>query len=81
MAMYSRPGLYTFSKGHKKLSQTMMRGRVIAQGLTLVALFSGVAMQSKRPQKKRETMEEKLAETLSTPNRWTGTAPKKGEDV
>ncbi|CAM9170045.1 unnamed protein product [Discosporangium mesarthrocarpum] len=65
-------GLYTFKKGNQKLSQQMMRGRVIAQGFTLVVLFSGVAMTSKRPTKKRETIEEKLAETLNQPNTWTG---------
>lgn len=35
-------GLYSFKKGKTKLSQTMMRARIAAQGFTVFALIGGV---------------------------------------
>ncbi|KAJ8716616.1 hypothetical protein PYW07_003243 [Mythimna separata] len=37
-------GLWSFRTGRKKLSQQMMRVRIIAQGLTITALVVGVMM-------------------------------------
>ncbi|XP_077294971.1 HIG1 domain family member 1A, mitochondrial [Arctopsyche grandis] len=37
-------GIYSFSKGRSKMSQKMMRLRIVAQGATLVALVGGVMM-------------------------------------
>lgn len=37
-------GLYSFRTGNQKLSQLMMRSRVAAQGLTVIALVIGVAL-------------------------------------
>lgn len=39
-------GLYSFSKGQKKMSQSMMRMRIAAQGLTVVALMFGIVQTS-----------------------------------
>lgn len=42
-------GLYNFRTGNKRMSQMMMRTRIAAQGLTLIALVLGVGMSvSKR---------------------------------
>eukprot|EP00953_Heterococcus_sp_UTEX-ZZ885_P023273 12800-Heterococcus_DN1.PRE.2 len=38
-------GFRAFTGGNQKLSQHLMRGRVVAQGLTLAAIFAGAAMQ------------------------------------
>lgn len=35
-------GLYSFRHGNEKMSQTMMRARILAQGFTVVALIIGV---------------------------------------
>ncbi|CAB3226891.1 unnamed protein product [Arctia plantaginis] len=37
-------GLWTFRTGHKRLSQQMMRWRIVAQGFTITALVTGVMM-------------------------------------
>lgn len=37
-------GLWSFRKGDRKMSQYMMRTRIIAQGFTLTALLVGIAM-------------------------------------
>ncbi|KAJ8723352.1 hypothetical protein PYW08_003264 [Mythimna loreyi] len=37
-------GLWSFRTGRKKLSQQMMRVRIVAQGLTITALVVGVMM-------------------------------------
>lgn len=37
-------GLWSFRKGDKKMSQYMMRTRIVAQGFTLTALLVGIAM-------------------------------------
>ncbi|XP_037026217.1 HIG1 domain family member 2A, mitochondrial [Bradysia coprophila] len=37
-------GLWNFRKGNSKMSQTMMRARIGAQGFTVFALLVGVAM-------------------------------------
>lgn len=42
-------GLYSFNKGDQRLSQKLMRGRVVAQGFTILVLFAGVTMTAKRP--------------------------------
>ena len=36
-------GLYSFKQGERKMSQMMMRVRILAQGLTVGALVVGVA--------------------------------------
>lgn len=35
-------GLYSFRKGERKMSQMMMRTRIVAQGATVAALIAGV---------------------------------------
>jgi Hypoxia induced protein conserved region len=35
-------GLYSFKKGERRMSQMMMRTRIVAQGFTVVALVVGV---------------------------------------
>ena len=42
-------GLVMFKRGNTAKSQTMMRARVAAQGLTIVAIVVGVAMGAGRP--------------------------------
>ncbi|XP_041979752.1 HIG1 domain family member 2A [Aricia agestis] len=37
-------GLWCFRRGKSKMSQTMMRLRIVAQGFTVVALVSGVVI-------------------------------------
>ncbi|CAH0555225.1 unnamed protein product [Brassicogethes aeneus] len=37
-------GLYTFKTGQRKMSQYMMRTRIAAQGLTVLALVMGIGM-------------------------------------
>lgn len=37
-------GLWSFRKGDKKMSQYMMRTRIVAQGFTITALIVGIAM-------------------------------------
>ena len=37
-------GLYSFRTGNRKMSQLMMRTRIVAQGFTVAALVAGVAM-------------------------------------
>ncbi|ESO10887.1 hypothetical protein HELRODRAFT_72617 [Helobdella robusta] len=39
-------GLYSLKKGDSKLSQRMMRMRVMAQGFTVLAVMGGVYMQA-----------------------------------
>ncbi|XP_055390162.1 HIG1 domain family member 2A, mitochondrial [Condylostylus longicornis] len=36
-------GLYSFRKGDRRMSQVMMRTRILAQGFTVLALIGGVA--------------------------------------
>jgi hypothetical protein len=35
-------GLYSFRRGEEKMSQMMMRARILAQGFTVAALICGV---------------------------------------
>ena len=42
-------GLYTFHTGQARLSQKMMRARVVAQGATIVVLAAGTLLASKAP--------------------------------
>lgn len=37
-------GLWSFRKGDRKMSQYMMRTRIMAQGFTITALIVGIAM-------------------------------------
>ncbi|KAK9496403.1 hypothetical protein O3M35_013307 [Rhynocoris fuscipes] len=37
-------GLFSFHRGERRMSQLMMRARVVAQGFTVVALVAGVSM-------------------------------------
>ncbi|KAI8120317.1 hypothetical protein FF38_13432 [Lucilia cuprina] len=37
-------GLYNFRTGNRKMSQMMMRARILAQGFTVAALVTGVVM-------------------------------------
>lgn len=39
-------GLWTFRTGRKRMSQQMMRLRIVAQGFTITALIVGVVMSS-----------------------------------
>ncbi|XP_054258557.1 HIG1 domain family member 2A, mitochondrial [Macrosteles quadrilineatus] len=39
-------GLMSMKKGDKKMSQLMMRGRILAQGFTLVALVTGLCIKA-----------------------------------
>uniref|UniRef100_A0A0A9YS51 HIG1 domain family member 2A n=1 Tax=Lygus hesperus TaxID=30085 RepID=A0A0A9YS51_LYGHE len=39
-------GLWTMKTGERRMSQLMMRGRVVAQAFTLVALCGGIAMNA-----------------------------------
>ena len=41
-------GLYSFRRGEKQMSQVMMRGRVLAQGFTVLALVGGMLMAAKK---------------------------------
>lgn len=47
-------GLWNFRRGNRVMSQYMMRARIAAQGLTIVALIGGLAMgaSSMTPRKK-----------------------------
>ncbi|KAJ6639679.1 HIG1 domain family member 2A, mitochondrial [Pseudolycoriella hygida] len=42
-------GLWQFRKGNSKMSQTMMRVRIGAQGFTVLALLVGVMMTMSKP--------------------------------
>lgn len=37
-------GLYSFRKGERRMSQLMMRTRIVAQGFTVAALIIGVML-------------------------------------
>ncbi|CAM9854612.1 unnamed protein product, partial [Laminaria digitata] len=37
-----RVGIYSFKKGNKQLSQKLMRGRVVAQGFTILVMTAGL---------------------------------------
>ncbi|CAN0426259.1 unnamed protein product, partial [Ascophyllum nodosum] len=52
-------GIYSFKKGNRHLSQKLMRGRVLAQGFTVVVMFAGLVIAG-RPEVKRQTMEDKM---------------------
>lgn len=41
-------GLWSFRTGRKRLSQQMMRMRIVAQGFTITALIVGVIMTSRK---------------------------------
>ncbi|XP_018577675.1 HIG1 domain family member 2A, mitochondrial [Anoplophora glabripennis] len=45
-------GLWSFRNGKKKMSQYMMRTRVVAQGFTVLALVVGVSMGAQKNAKK-----------------------------
>lgn len=45
-------GLWSFRNGKKKMSQYMMRTRVVAQGFTVVAMVLGVTMGAQKGLKK-----------------------------
>ncbi|GJQ71471.1 hypothetical protein Trydic_g11193 [Trypoxylus dichotomus] len=42
-------GLWSFRTGQKKMSQYMMRTRVVAQGFTIVALIAGLGLSAMKP--------------------------------
>ncbi|XP_044262231.1 HIG1 domain family member 2A, mitochondrial [Tribolium madens] len=47
-------GLWSFRTGNRKMSQYMMRTRIVAQGFTVVALIAGIGMGAskiERPKK------------------------------
>ncbi|XP_066274446.1 HIG1 domain family member 2A, mitochondrial-like [Branchiostoma lanceolatum] len=44
-------GISTFSSGNRRRSQTMMRARVLFQGLTLAAILVGVAVNGMKSKK------------------------------
>ncbi|CAN0426062.1 unnamed protein product, partial [Ectocarpus fasciculatus] len=37
-------GIYSFKQGNKQLSQKLMRGRVVAQGFTILVMTAGLYM-------------------------------------
>ncbi|XP_063534746.1 HIG1 domain family member 2A, mitochondrial [Cydia strobilella] len=41
-------GLWSFRQGRSKMSQTMMRLRIVAQGFTITALIAGVMLAAKK---------------------------------
>lgn len=41
-------GLWTFRTGQRRMSQLMMRTRVVAQGLTVFALVMGIGISAKK---------------------------------
>ncbi|KAJ8931143.1 hypothetical protein NQ314_015984 [Rhamnusium bicolor] len=45
-------GLWSFRHGQKKMSQYMMRTRVVAQGLTVMAMVAGISMGAQKVTKK-----------------------------
>eukprot|EP00903_Cladosiphon_okamuranus_P018095 g16653.t1 len=52
-------GIYSFKQGNKHLSQKLMRGRVAAQGFTILVMTAGLYMAGP-PQIQRETAESKF---------------------
>lgn len=40
-------GLWSFRTGQRRMSQLMMRTRVVAQGLTVFALIMGIGLSAK----------------------------------
>ncbi|CAM9703035.1 unnamed protein product [Phaeothamnion confervicola] len=60
-------GLYAFQKGHQRLSQKLMRGRVLAQGATVAVLMLGATMGARR---ERATPEDKFHELNAAENKW-----------
>ncbi|XP_056635114.1 HIG1 domain family member 2A [Diorhabda carinulata] len=45
-------GLWCFRTGQKKMSQYMMRTRIAAQGLTVLALVTGIGLSAQKANKK-----------------------------
>ncbi|XP_028133246.1 HIG1 domain family member 2A [Diabrotica virgifera virgifera] len=45
-------GLWCFRTGQKKMSQYMMRTRIVAQGFTVVALIVGIGISAQKNMKK-----------------------------
>lgn len=41
-------GIWSFRTGNRRMSQYMMRTRVVAQGLTVVALVGGIFLGAKK---------------------------------
>lgn len=47
-------GLWCFRTGQKKMSQYMMRTRIAAQGLTVIALVIGIGLSAQKTSKKNQ---------------------------
>eukprot|EP00752_Nemacystus_decipiens_P010980 g9757.t1 len=67
-------GIYSFKQGNKQLSQKLMRGRVAAQGFTVLVMTAGLYMAGP-PQMQRETAESKFDAISKQSNRWSGVPP------
>ncbi|CAM9185925.1 unnamed protein product [Hapterophycus canaliculatus] len=62
-------GIYSFKQGNKVLSQKLMRGRVVAQGFTILVMTAGLYMAGP-PEMHRETVEGKMAAISKQTNKW-----------
>lgn len=71
-------GIYSFKQGNKQLSQKLMRGRVVAQGFTILVMTAGLYMAGP-PDMQRETVESKMDAIGKQPNRWSGVPPATAE--
>ncbi|CAM9423441.1 unnamed protein product [Laminaria digitata] len=71
-------GIYSFKKGNKQLSQKLMRGRVVAQGFTILVMTAGLYMAGP-PDMHRQTVENKMDTIAKQPNRWSGAPPTTAE--
>ncbi|KAG5181331.1 hypoxia induced protein conserved region-domain-containing protein [Tribonema minus] len=71
-------GVFSFIRGNSVMSQRMMRGRVLAQGVTLAFLMTGAAMQRDKLRRNPQTadkVEQQFQELQATPNRWADAQP------
>ncbi|CAM9093101.1 unnamed protein product [Pylaiella littoralis] len=64
-------GIYSFKQGNKKMSQKLMRGRVAAQGFTILVMTAGLYMAGP-PELQRQTPESKMEAISKQTNRWSG---------
>ncbi|CAB1096170.1 unnamed protein product [Ectocarpus sp. CCAP 1310/34] len=67
-------GIYSFKQGNKQLSQKLMRGRVVAQGFTILVMTAGFFMAGP-PEMTRQTVEGKMDAISKQTNRWSGVPP------
>lgn len=65
-------GFKAFKNGDSAKSQSMMRWRIIAQGLTIAAMFGGVYFGGLVPHDRPKTMEEKMARLEAGSSSGTG---------